>query len=453
MKETMDFGTDKVSELFRRLFIPTVFGMLCLSALTTVDGIFVGHGVGSDGIAAVNICIPLLMVLQGIGLMAGAGCSVMASIALAHRKPRSARAFVTNAMVFVTLIALIVMMVVFICPDQVAYLLGTSDHLLPMVKDYLIWFAPSLLFQMWMEVALYVIRLDGAPRLAMWCNVVDAVLNIFLDWLFIFPLGMGVKGAAIATSLSCLGGAVVAVAYLLFFAKSIRLHSLRISDKGVSSFVCNMGEQCKVGFPAFLGEITMAMLFFVGNHVFMQYLGDDGVGAFGISCYYLPFVFMIGNAIAQSAQPIISFNYGLGSSERVQSALRVSLLTALGCGALPTVFFMACPRLLVRLFLDVNTPAAEIAIAGFPYYAIGFVAFVVNLAVIGYYQSIERTGLSVFLALLRGLLFLVPSFVLLPRWLGVEGIWLALSVSEILTFLVILLCSLRHRSRPALGYK
>lgn len=445
MKETMDFGTDKVSELFRRLFIPTVFGMLCLSALTTVDGIFVGHGVGSDGIAAVNICIPLLLVLQGIGLMAGAGCSVMASIALAHHKPRSARAFVTNAMVFVTLIALIVMMVVFIFPDQVAYLLGTSDHLLPMVKDYLIWFAPSLLFLMWMEVALYVIRLDGAPRLAMWCNVVDAVLNIFLDWLFIFPLGMGVKGAAIATSLSCLGGAVVAVAYLLFFAKSIRLHSLRISGKGVSSFVRNMGEQCKVGFPAFLGEITMAMLFFVGNHVFMQYLGDDGVGAFGISCYYLPFVFMVGNAIAQSAQPIISFNYGLGSSERVQSALRVSLLTALGCGALPTVFFMACPRLLVRLFLDVNTPAAEIAIAGFPYYAIGFVAFVVNLAVIGYYQSIERTVLSVFLALLRGLLFLVPSFVLLPRWLGVEGIWLALSVSEILTFLVILLCSLRHK--------
>lgn len=445
MKETMDFGTDKVSELFRRLFIPTVFGMLCLSALTTVDGIFVGHGVGSDGIAAVNICIPLLLVLQAIGLMAGAGCSVMASIALAHRKPRSARAFVTNAMLFVTLIALIVMLVVFICPDQVAYLLGTSDHLLPMVKDYLIWFAPSLLFQMWMMVALYIIRLDGAPRLAMWCNVVDAVLNIFLDWLFIFPLGMGVKGAAIATSLSCLGGAVVAVAYLLFFAKSIRLHRLHISGKGVSSFVRNMGEQCKVGFPAFLGEITMAMLFYVGNRVFMQYLGDDGVGAFGISCYYLPFVFMIGNAIAQSSQPLISFNYGLGSSERVQSALRVSLLTALGCGALPTVFFMACPRLLVRLFLDVNTPAAEIAIAGFPYYAIGFVAFVVNLAVIGYYQSIERTALSVFLALLRGLLFLVPSFVLLPRWLGVEGIWLALSVSEILTFVVIIFCSLRHR--------
>lgn len=330
MKETMDLGTDKVSELFRRLFIPTVFGMLCLSALTTVDGIFVGHGVGSDGIAAVNICIPLLLVLQAIGLMAGAGCSVMASIALAHRKIRSARAFVTNAMVFVTLIALIVMMVVFIFPDQVAYLLGTSDHLLPMVKDYLIWFAPSLLFQMWMMVALYIIRLDGAPRLAMWCNVVDAVLNIFLDWLLIFPFGMGVKGAAIATSLSCLGGAVVAVAYLLFFAKSIRLHSLRISGKGVSSFVRNMGEQCKVGFPAFLGEITMAMLFFVGNRVFMEYLGDDGVGAFGISCYYLPFVFMIGNAIAQSSQPLISFQLRLGQQRAC--AVGIACVVAHGIG-------------------------------------------------------------------------------------------------------------------------
>lgn len=121
---------------------------------------------------------------------------------------------------------------------------------------------------------------------------------------------MGVKGAALATSICCFVGAMIAVAYMLFYARKMRLHPLHLSRRGLSFFTRDLAEQCKVGFSTLLNQMTMAMLFFVGNHVFMRYLGDDGVGAFGISCYYMPFVFMIGNAIAQSAQPIISYNFG-----------------------------------------------------------------------------------------------------------------------------------------------
>ena len=192
-----------------------------------------------------------------------------------------------------------------IFPDDTAYLLGASEHLRPMVTDYLLWFVPSWIFQIWIAVSLFIIRLDGAPKLAMFCSLVTAVINVVLDWIFIFPFGWGVMGAALATSISIISGGIIAILYLLFFARRLRLYPLKWSVKSFRLFVRNIGYQCRIGSSALLGEATLAVLMFVGNQVFMHYLGDDGVGAFGIACYYIPFVFMVGNAVAQSAQPSI----------------------------------------------------------------------------------------------------------------------------------------------------
>lgn len=447
MSNQLDFRSERVSTLFRKMFVPTLFGMLAMSAVTMIDGIFVGHGVGSDGIAAVNICVPLLMFIQGIGLMAGAGCSVMASISLSQGRQHEARAFVTSAMLFITLLVTAILTVIFAAPDSVSFLLGSSEHLLPLVKDYLLWFAPSLLFNVWLAVALFVVRLDGAPRLAMWCNVLNAVINAVLDWLFIFPLGWGVKGAALATSIACFVGAAVAVYYLIFDAKDVRLYLPNVTWRRIKIWGRHVAEQCKIGFSALLGEVAMALMFFVGNHVFMHYLGDNGVGAFGISCYYLPFVFMMGNAAAQSAQPIISFNFGLGDFARARQTRSIALLAAVACGALTTLFFVFAPKWLIMLFLPIGTPTAALAIYGFPLYAVAFVPMVVNLVVIGYYQSIERVRPAIFYSLLRAVVFLVPCFLLLPQALDVAGIWLALPLSELLTTTTILLTGLYHRSK------
>lgn len=439
MKEnvTIDFERTKVSTLFKRLFFPTLLGMLSVSAVTTIDGIFVGHGVGSDGIAAVNLCIPLLMVLTGVGLMVGAGSSVISSIYLSRGKGGLARASVTQALLLVTVVTLVLNLGIAMFPGQTAQVLGSSEHLRPMVVDYLLWFMPSLVFELWIAVAMFALRLDGSPRLAMWCSIVAAVVNVVFDWLFIFPLGWGVKGAALATSLSCMAGAVPAMVYLLSHARHLRLHPLRLGRRGAVFFFRNIGVQCKVGSSALLGEATMAVLMFTGNHVFMRHWGDAGVGAFGVSCYYLPFVFMIGNAIVQSAQPIISFNFGKGSLGRVREAFRVSVIAAVACGAVSTTAFVCFPQLLVGLFLPSGDAAARIAVDGFPYYGTAFVFFILNLTVIGYYQSLERIRPATAFALMRGFVFMVPCFLLLPEALGTPGVWLALPSSEILTFLCI----------------
>lgn len=437
-RNAIDLGTVGVPKLFRRMFIPTLFGMLSISAVTAVDGIFIGHGVGSDGIAAVNLCVPVMMLFTGLGLMTGVGCSVVAAVHVSHGQVKAARMNVTQALGMVSAVTVAATTLIVLFARRTALALGSSEHLLPLVVDYLQWFMPSMVFQMWISVSLFVIRLDGAPRVAMWCSVVSAALNVILDYIFIFPLGWGVRGAAFATSLSVATGGVMALGYLLLFARTLRPERVRLSRKSVRLTLRNLGCQCRIGSSTLLGELTLAMLMYVGNITFMRYLGDDGVGAFGVACYYTPFVFMVGNAIAQSAQPILSYNYGAGNFGRVWEAGRLAVRTAVVCGGIVMLLFMGAPRALVGLFLDTGGATARIAIDGLPLFASGFVFFVVNIAVIGYNQSLERMAVSTSFALLRGALFLVPSFIIMPRVAGEAGIWAAMPVSEFLTTLSII---------------
>lgn len=438
MKEdAIDFGKVKVSSLFRKLFFPTLLGMLGMSAMTAIDGIFVGHSVGSDGIAAINIVCPMLMLLTGIGLMIGTGCSVVSSIHLSRGRLKVARLNVTQAVVFVSAVAVLVVSLMLCFPERTARLLGSSEYLLPMVKEYMVWYVPSWIFMMWTAVALFIIRLDGSPKIAMACSLVSAVLNIFLDWLFMFPFGWGLMGAAFATSIATAAGGIMAISYLLFFAKDLRMYPLKTSAKSIRLSIRNIGYQCRVGSSALLAEATMAVLMFAGNIVFMRYLSDDGVGAFGIACYYMPFIFMVGNAIAQSAQPIISYNFGLGDTGRIREAESVAVKTALLCGLAVTFVFIGLPEILVGLFVDLRTDAACIAVSGFPYFALGFVFFIFNITAVGYFQSVKRVLPATLFALLRGVVFLVPSFIIMPSVAGTCGIWLSMPVAELLTSLSI----------------
>lgn len=443
----MDLGKDKISSLFGKLFIPTLCGMLSMCAVTAVDGIFVGHGIGSDAIAAINICIPLLMVFTGLGLMTGIGSSVIASIALSRGKIKSARLNVTQSLLFTSAVVMFLSALMLIFPERTAYLLGSSEYLLPYVKEYLIWFVPSLTFQMWLTVSLFIIRLDGSPKLAMWCNLLAAVVNTFLGWLFIFPLRMGMTGTALAATLGIMLGGSIALVYLWRYAKILKLYPVHIGIRGFHIFARNILSQCRIGSSALLGETTMAVLMFVGNHVFMRYLGDNGVGAFGICCYYMPFVFMIGNAIAQSAQPVISYNFGIRQTQRVRETEKIAVATALVFGIAVSCVFFLFPEQLVALFLRPDNSAAQLAIAGFPHFASGFVFFIFNLTAIGYFQSVERIRPATLFALLRGFVFLIPSFIFLPRILGENGIWLAMPLSETSASLLIVLLYLLRRKK------
>ena len=230
-RDSIDLGTVKIPRLFRLYLIPTLLGMLSLCAVTATDGIFVGRGVGSDALAAVNICIAPTMVMMGISLMLGVGSSVVSSIHLASGNVKAARLNVTQALATATLIVVIFLGLTLISIDTTGHALGSSDTLMPLVRDYMPWIFVCCLFQSWCGIGLFVVRLDGSPKYAMWCNVLPGLLNVVLDYIFIFPLQMGIKGAAIATCISCAVGGVMVMGYLLFFARTLRLIKIKMRDR------------------------------------------------------------------------------------------------------------------------------------------------------------------------------------------------------------------------------
>lgn len=437
-RDRIDWENTNIPLLFRKVFVPTLLGMLLASTINIADGAFVGQGAGSDALAAVNIVAPFFLMTTGIGLMFGSGVSIVASVHLSKGQKKAAdinvtQAFTTSFFIMVLLATLIVCF-----PETVARIMGCSDRLMPYVKNYMRWVIPSLPFGMLMSIGLFVVRLDGTPVYAMICNALPAIVNVVLDYLFVFPMQMGIEGASLATGIAQVFGALMIGIYMWKYTKTIHFYKPKFTRKSIHLTMRNIGYQIKLGASSMIGELAIACMMLTGNFVFIKYLGEDGVAAFSVACYCFPLVFMIGNAIAQSAQPIISYNHGAGLPQRVSQTFRLSIVVAFVCGSLTMLGGMLDSSIVVSLFLPDSTPANRIANAGLPYFSVAFLFFAINLVCIGYYQSIERFKIATLFMLLRGLFFVVPAFLLLPYLIGIRGLWLAVPVSEILTLGVIL---------------
>ncbi len=421
-RDRLDFADGKIGPLFRALFFPTLIGMIFNSALTIIDGIFVGQGVGADGIAAVNIVAPIFMIATGIGLMFGIGASVVASIRLSEQKPKSARIIMTQAFAVGLLLVGLICIVCLAFTRPIVHALGCSPQLESNAVSYLLGLLPGLLFLFIQCVGMMLIRLDGSPKYAMAVQIVVAIVNIVLDWYMVFPLGWGVMGAALATSIACAVGGLMVLVYFLLLSSKLKFYRLKLSSTSLLLTLRNTGYMIKIGFATFLTELAMSVMMLTGNYMFISILGEAGVAAFAIACYLFPVVFSISNAVAQSTTPIISFNYGAHQMTRVGRALRVSLFTAVVCGVVVTGCLWIGATGIVRLFLNPQESAYGLAVDGLPLFALCAVFFAINIAFIGYYQSIEKASVSTLYTLLRGILLLVPCFVLLPHLFGVDGL-------------------------------
>ncbi len=444
-RDKIDFGSGKIGPLFRSMFFPTLIGMLFMSAQTLIDGILVGRGVGADGMAAVNIVAPVWTVVTGLGLMFGIGASVVASMHLASGNEKAARIILTQAfgasfVLIAVLIALWASM-----PKAVVYGLGCSAALERYALDYLLWLLPGMPFLLWQCVGLMMVRLDGSPRYAMWIQVTGAVVNLVLDWIFIFPLGMEVKGAAVATSIACMAGGLMSVVYFLKFSQKLKFRRLKMTLTSLMLTLRNIGYMVNIGAATFLTEIAISVTMVAGNYMFMSMLHEDGVAAFAIVCYLFPVIFSVNNAVAQSAQPIISYNFGAHQQTRVNRALRVSVYAGLLCGLAVMLVLIAGDRFIVGAFLRQSEPAYALAVKGIPWFATCSLFFALNVVFIGYFQSITQAKRAMVFTVLRGIVFTVAGFMVLPRVLGVVGLWTAIPAAEFLTLAIILLCNMKKK--------
>lgn len=446
-RDKLDFGNGRIDELFKALFFPTLVGMVFNSLLNICDGMFVGHGVGSNALAAINIVAPLFLVCTGVGLMFGIGASVIGSIRLAENNVKAARIIMTQAYIAGALIFGAVILVSLLFTRPVLYMLGCSPLLENLASDYLLWLLPGLMFFYLQCVGMMLIRLDGSPKYAMSVQIVAAVVNIVLDWVMVFPMGMGIKGASIATSLSCIIGGLMVLVYFLRFSDKLKFYRLKLSWKSLRLSLRNTVYMMKIGLATFIAELSLGVMIVTGNFMFMAYLGEPGVAAYSIGCYLFPMIFSISNAVAQASQPIISFNYGAGQFQRVSQALRIALLTACVCGVLISLGMWIGSPVLAHIFLSPSETAYGLAAGGLPILGSCAIFFAINITFIGYYQSRELAGRSIVYMLLRGIVFLVPGFILLPRIAGATGLWLAIPTAEFLTLIVITILYATTRPR------
>lgn len=435
---TIDLGKGNVPALFAKIFVPTLVGMIFGVLLSIADGIFVGHGCGSDALAAVNIVSPFFNVSSGIGFMFGSGASVVIAIHLSRDNIKAARINATQALSGSLLIMSFIVLLCCIFPTEILKLLGCTDKLMPLALDYFYFTMFSCVVYMFEAVGMYLIRLDGSPNYASFCTVLPSVMNIILDYIFIFPLDMGLKGAALATFISCCASGVAVFVYMKGYVKTLKLYPLKLNKKISKMSSRNLWSMLRLGFPVMLGEFSMSVMMLVGNRIFVKMLQEDGVAAFSVVCYLIPIFFMISSAITQSAQPIVSYNYGAGNNRRVLAAFRLTLVTAVICGAMVTVLFVYFPEPLTLMFLKEDAQAFPIAINGLKVFAAGFVTFALNIVFVGFYQSTELARRAIWFTLLRGFILMVPAFIILPHLIGVDGLWLAVPCAEVLTFVIIL---------------
>lgn len=444
----INWAETSIPLLFGKIFIPTLLGMLTVSSITIVDGVFVGRCVGSDALAAVNIVAPFFMFTTGVGLMFGIGASIVASMHMSKGQTKAANINITQALVFSTIIMLLMVVVIMSDMELTARIMGSNDHLMQYVKDYMYWIIPALPFGMIVNIGLFIIRLDASPIYAMLCNLIPGALNVLLDFLLVYVIPLGIGGAALATGISQFVGCVMVMIYLLYLRHDIRLYPLKLSKSSLSLAMRNLGIQARLGAPGMIGELAIACMMFVGNYMFMKHLGKDGVAAFSVVCYCFPLVFMLGNAIAQSAQPIISYNYGAKLKGRVWQILRLSIIFSAISGIAVSIAGMFASHIIISLFIPEKTSVAFIAAQnGFVYFSTAFLFFTLNVVCIGCMQSMGSFKPSITFMILRGLIFVVPLFILLPEMMGSKGLWLAVPFSEMFTFAIMALYFFLKRKR------
>lgn len=408
--------------------IPSALAMFIASLYTIIDGIFVGKGVGDSALAAVTIVMPLTIMLFGIATMFAVGGGALVSKNFGAKNDKEGINAFRQVFKFLLIISITISLVCSVFSDQIVTLLGATDNIKPLASTYLRYYAifciPNLI-----GIALNsFVRNDSRPKLAMVSTMAGAITNIMLDYVFIFPLGMGIKGAAIATGL----GQVVTVSIVLphFIRKRGKLTfgNVALDQKVIKEFT-------HIGMPSFFAEAAFSVIVFVQNIALVNFIGEAGLSAYSVINYITTNIYMVLLGVTFGAQPLISYNYGAKNTKNMLDVYRIANIVAI---IIVTIFTGVCyvfGRDLIGIFTtDANI--IEIAYNGLNITNLGFFIVGLNLTTTVYYQAIEVPKYSNLICLLRSIVFLPISVFILGKMMGINGIWISLLVSESLSLVV-----------------
>jgi len=406
--------------------------MFVMTLYNVVDTIFIGHYVGPLGIAGLSIVFPLQLLSIGIGEMTGmGGASVVSRLIGAGNVPRAERA-VGNAITATIAISVILMIAGLASPDFWLRLIGSSETILPYARDYMTLILIGIIFPSLAIGLNNLVRAEGNARVAMTGMIIGAVLNIILDAIFIIPLDMGIRGAAIATVIAQLVSALYLMSYY-FTGKSF----LKIHSKNLIIEWDILKAILAIGIASFARMVATSLSAMFVNRMLVTYGGDYAISAFGILLRIMMFAIMPGIVIGGGLQPILGFNYGAKRYDRALQAVKIAMAAATACCVAVFLVLYFSPEPFIRVF----TPDNElIALASYAakrlFLGMPLIGFIMVGSIV--FQSIGKATQSFITATSRPLLFLIPLVFILPRFLQLDGVWLAFPIADAFTFILTL---------------
>jgi putative MATE family efflux protein len=423
-------GTESIGRLLIRLSLPASVAMIVTALYNLVDSIFVGRGVGVEAIGGLTIAFPFQMLVMAFAMMIGTGAASVVSRNLgAGNRERAYRA-AGNAMVAALGFGLTVTVLGLLFLNPLLRLFGATPVLSGYARDYLAVILLGTPFISFAMASNNLVRAEGRATVAMATMIIGAAVNILLDPLFIFGFKMGIRGAALATVIS----QALSFAFLLLFFASGR-SSLELRLRHLLPAAGVLREIFVLGFPALIRQGVGSVLVILVNNGLGRYGGDIYISVFGLVFRILHFVLMPILGIVQGSQPIIGFNYGAGSIDRVKRAVRLSVAVSTLLAAAGFLLLVTLSGPVFRLFS--GDPA--LAAAGVPVLRLMILILpLVGLQMIGatYFQAVGKARPAMFLGLSRQVIFLLPLIIILPRLFGLWGIFASFPAADFLSSII-----------------
>lgn len=436
-------GNKSVFKDFLKYVSFNILGQMAYSCYTLADTFFVSADLGAKGLTALNLAFPVFCLISGTGLMIGMGGGTGYAIAKSREENEKANRIFTTAVYMALCFALIFVLTGIFFSEALVRALGADDTMFSTTNTYLkvmLLFAPAFLINHLLQCF---VRNDGSPSLSMAAMIVGSLSNVVLDYLFIFPLRMGIFGAILATGLAPLISIALLSSY--FIRRKNNFHFIKSIPDGK-----RMPEIISSGVPPLITEVTSGIVMFLFNFIILRLTANTGVAAFGIVSVISLVVVAIYTGLAQGIQPVISFNYGIGNTANVKSVLRYAMITVLLLSAaIYGIIFFRASQLASIFNSEKNQMLQTLAVTGLKLYflACPFVGF--NIVTATCFISTERPRPAQVISLLRGFFVLIPMAFLLSSLLGMTGVWCSYPLTEcIVSFIGTAFCiryfSLRH---------
>lgn len=410
---------------FLRYLLPSITTMIFLSFYTTIDGFFVSRSVNSDALASINIVIPITCIVFGIAVMLATGSGALVGIKMGEKDEEGANQLFS----FITLVLLVIGIVFTILGtiflEPILMFLGTTERLLPYAKTYglvTVLMTIPMMFKLYFE---YYARVDGSPKVALIMSSLGLILNIVFDFLFIVIFNMGILGAGLGTYISITISGIIGLVYFVGSKSNLKFIKPKANFRALFN-------SCYNGSSEMFTELSTGITTFLFNKSILVFSGENGIAAMSIIIYMYYFFIAVYFGIAVGISPMISYNFGAKNKEKVKESLKHSFVTIGWSSIAIFIISMFFGKNIIGLFTK-DIEVYNIATDGIKLFSYGFLLIGINIFMSGYFTAIGNGHISAIISVFRSLIFVVATIVILPKFIGVNGIWLAIPIAEFLT--------------------